>query len=339
MTDAPLHHRLDPRGKRSFIIFCAVACAIFTMSMVYQYQMIRDARRQTVGDGLHVESYGFDLSNLTVEPDLLVAAGLCRDAQQAMTAPQFDDIALIDKYAKNPWKAIVVSDDAVIGVSINGDDRAYPIRYLNWHEIINDTVGGVPVAVTFSPISRSAVVFDRRVNGEALLFGYSGLIYNNNLVMYDQRAMELRHRPASLWSQLKFEAIAGPMVGHPGAKLTVLPCRLIRWADWKKSHPQTRVLRGDPAMKRKYKRKPYPDAVVVGRPVFPVRPLVTASPSGGASGGGGDDMIAAYRDEQNHWRIIADPAQHPDQLPPDAPIVYARWFAWFAFRGFHSRVD
>ncbi|MHB1155243.1 MAG: DUF3179 domain-containing (seleno)protein [Phycisphaerales bacterium] len=333
MTDPQLNQRLDPRGKRSFIIFCAVACAIFAVSMVWQYRMIRDARRQTIGDGLHVAGYGFDLSNLTVEPDLLVASGLCRDAQQALTSPPFDDIALIDEYGKSPWKAIVVSDDAVIGVSINGDDRAYPIRYLNWHEIINDTVGGVPVAVTFSPISRSAAVFDRRVNGEALRFGYSGLIYNNNLVMYGGPEARWMTTPPSLWSQLKFEAIAGPLAG---TKLVVLPCRLMRWADWKAAHPRTRVLRGDPAMNRKYKRKPYPDAVVVGRPVFEVRPVAPPEVSFSGQSLKPDDMIAAYRDEQNHWRIVADPARHPDQLPPDAPTVYARWFAWFAF---HSQVN
>lgn len=331
MTEsAPLHQRLDPRGKRSFAIFCLVAGAIFAVSMVYQYRMIQEARSQTIGDGLHVESYGFDLSNLTVERDLLVASGLCRDAQPTLNDPPFDDITLIDEYGKSPWKAIVVSDDAVIGVSINGDARAYPIRYLNWHEIINDTVGGVPVAVTFSPISRSAVVFDRRVKGEVMTFGYSGLIYNNNLIMYDEHERELEHVAPSLWSQLKFEAIAGPLAG---TQLTILPSRLIRWADWKAAHPQTRVLRGDPAMKRKYKRKPYPDAVVTGRPVFEVRPVAPPEVLFSGQSLKPDDMIAAYRDGQNHWRIIADPSKHVDQLPPDAPTVYARWFAWFAFHG------
>ena len=328
MTDSQLHQRLDPRGKRSFIIFCLVACAIFAVSMVYQYRMIQGARRQTIGDGLHVASYQFDLSNLNVPRDLLVASGLPRDGQEAMNDPKFDDITVIDQLAKNPWRAVVVSDDAVIGVSINGDDRAYPIRYVNWHEIINDTVGGVPIAVTFSPISRSAVVFDRRVNGQTLRFGYSGLIYNNNLVMYGMAETRWLLEKPTLWSQLKFEAIAGPMAG---TKLTVLQCRLTRWADWKAAHPTTKVLQGDPNMKRKYKRKPYPDKVESGRPVFALRPVAPSEEKVDGVMLQPADMVAGYLDAAGKWHLVPDVMDHQDKLPADAPVAYARWFAWYAF--------
>ncbi len=123
-------------------------------------------------------------------------------------------------------------DEEIIGVEINGDARAYPIRLLSLHEIVNDVVGEKPVAVTWCPLCYSGLVFERVVDGTELTFGVSGYLYRNNLVMYD-------HQSNGLWSQLLAQGIKG---SYRGEYLTVLPSVLTTWGEWKQAHPQVRIL-------------------------------------------------------------------------------------------------
>jgi len=123
-------------------------------------------------------------------------------------------------------------DEKIIGVEINGDARAYPIRLLSLHEIVNDVVGEKPVAVTWCPLCYSALVFERVVDGTELTFGVSGYLYRNNLVMYD-------HQSNGLWSQLLAQGIKG---AHRGEYLTVLPSVLTTWGEWKEVYPDARIL-------------------------------------------------------------------------------------------------
>ncbi|MBI1367895.1 MAG: DUF3179 domain-containing protein [Planctomycetes bacterium] len=169
----------------------------------------------------------------------------------------------LDERNFKSWTRFVVSHDEVIGVTINGESRAYPIRYLRWHEIVNDTIGGAPVAVTYNPLCDSSVVFDRRLNGITLNFGFSGLLYNSNLVMYDRDSM-------SLFCQLKAAAIAGPLAGQ---SLTVLPLWYGTWKDWSEQHPDTSVFTGNNIYKERYYRDPLPDYYDKGELRFPVAPL------------------------------------------------------------------
>jgi hypothetical protein len=120
----------------------------------------------------------------------------------------------------------------VVGVEIDGDARAYPIMILNHHEIVNDVVGGVPVAVTFCPLCNTALVYDRRVGDMVLTFGVSGLLYKSNLVMYDEKT-------ESLWVQITSEAIQGPL--H-GTKLTLISSTVVEWGTWREKYPQSLLL-------------------------------------------------------------------------------------------------
>ncbi len=122
--------------------------------------------------------------------------------------------------------------DLVVGVEIGGDVRAYPIRILNHHEIVNDEVGGVPVAVTVSPLTNWAVVYDRRREDKVLTFGVSGFLYKSNLVMYDRET-------ESLWVQITAEAIRGPL--H-GALLESVPATIIEWGGWREIYPDSLLL-------------------------------------------------------------------------------------------------
>jgi len=137
--------------------------------------------------------------------------------------------------------------EAVIGLVINGDARAYPLRILTWHEICNDVVGGVPVAVTYCPLCNAAIVYDRRVDGVATEFGVTGKLRHSDLVMYDRNT-------ESWWQQFLGVAIVGEQTGKA---LRVLPSRLESWERFAARHPDGRVLvPADPDL-RPYGRNPY----------------------------------------------------------------------------------
>ena len=103
--------------------------------------------------------------------------------------------------------------------------RAYPLRVLVWHEVVNDTVSGLPILVTYNPLSEGIAVFDRRVAGRTLSFGVSGLLYQSNLLMYDRDGTR---GAESLWSQLQARAVSGPAAGA-GQTLELVPFALARW--------------------------------------------------------------------------------------------------------------
>lgn len=137
--------------------------------------------------------------------------------------------------------------EPVITLEIEGEiPRAYPIRYLTWHEIVNDDVGDVPVAVTFCPLCNSGMVFDRRVNGELRSFGVSGKLRNSDMVMYDRET-------ESWWQQAVGQGIVGV---HTGDQLVQLAAWMESWAEFTARNPQGLVM-AEPDWNRRYGRNPY----------------------------------------------------------------------------------
>jgi len=137
--------------------------------------------------------------------------------------------------------------EPVITVEFEGDrPRAYPIRYLTWHEILNDTVAGIPVAVTFCPLCNSGITFDRRVQGKVLTFGVSGKLRNSDMVMFDRET-------ESWWQQAIGTGIVGDLTG---AKLEALPTWMESWAEFKARNPQGLVM-AEPNAPRAYGANPY----------------------------------------------------------------------------------
>ena len=124
--------------------------------------------------------------------------------------------------------------DRVIGVEINGDARAYPRRIIDWHEMVNDTVGGVPVSLAYCTLCGSAILYDGRVGDEVYRFGTSGLLYRSNKLMYDRTTN-------TLWEQFTGEPVWGDLVGS-GIQLDVLPAVHTTWDEWLAEHPDTLVL-------------------------------------------------------------------------------------------------
>ncbi|MBI2369760.1 MAG: DUF3179 domain-containing protein [Deltaproteobacteria bacterium] len=137
--------------------------------------------------------------------------------------------------------------EPVVAFEWRGDARAYPLQILIWHEIVNDTVGGKPVSVTYCPLCNSALAFDRVLEGTTHDFGTSGMLYHSDLVMYDRQTR-------SLWAQMEGRAIVGKLAGK---RLTVLPTAILAWRDWREAHPQGKVLSRETGHNRPYGRNPY----------------------------------------------------------------------------------
>lgn len=167
----------------------------------------------------------------------ILSGGPPRDGIPALSDPTFHRAA--DETRIGPR-------EPVIAVEIGGDARAYPIRYLTWHEIVNDSVGGVPVAVTFCPLCNSGITFDRRVAGRTLTFGVSGKLRNSDMVMYDRET-------ESWWQQ----ALGQGIVGHfTGTDLRQLPTWMESWAEFRSRNPDGLVM-AQPDYPRNYGRNPY----------------------------------------------------------------------------------
>lgn len=315
---------LDFRSGGWVLLLALLITLVMVVGRVIMLAPTFDKAR-ALGDGVHAESYGFDLSNCIVSRKTLVAASadLPRDGMPTLDEPQTIAAASLAENAVLGGVRKLTGLDRVVGVRVNGHARAYPLWILAWHEICNDTLGGAPIAVTYSPLCDSVVVFDRRVDGETLEFGYSGLLHNSNLVMYDRSRESIASQPAgpSLWSQLLFKAISGPAVER-GAELTVMHADVTIWEQWRRAHPETEVILPVPSRKRVYKRDAYAHYYATGELRFPVEPTPPVNGLPWMS------PVIAVR-ENGAWRLLRG---EPD-LPADsgeAPRVYALWFAWHA---------
>jgi hypothetical protein len=142
----------------------------------------------------------------------------------------------------------LADNEPVMVVDIDGDTRAYPVQILIWHEIVNDTVGGVPVALTYCPLCNSAVAYDRRVADRVVSFGTSGLLWNSALVMYDRQT-------ETLWSHFNGDAILGVLAG---TDLKTFPVSIAPWSLWRDANPDGLVLSRETGFDRDYGANPYP---------------------------------------------------------------------------------
>jgi hypothetical protein len=179
-----------------------------------------------------------DFSRASVPFSEILSGGPPRDGIPALSDPSFRPVAQAQRLDPR---------EPVIAVEIEGAvPRAYPVRYLTWHEIVNDTVGGVPIAVTFCPLCNSALTFDRRVDGAVLTFGVTGKLRNSDLVMYDRET-------ESWWQQAMGEGIVGV---HTGATLAVLPTWMESWERFRARNPDGLVM-AEPEWRRAYGQNPY----------------------------------------------------------------------------------
>ncbi len=196
---------------------------------------------------------GFLVEDTAVPVEHLVRAAPAKDSIKSLDAPGFVAASACD---------FLGDDDELFSITIDGVTRAYPLRVLVWHEVVNDRIGDQPVVVTYSALTGSGVAFDpgENADGTPREFGVSGVLYNSCLLFYD-RASE------SLWSQLKMMGISKDFVEEP---LVQLPTRRMTWAAWRREFPQGEVLSIETGMDNDYRGEwPYGDYANQKETIFP----------------------------------------------------------------------
>ena len=274
---------------------------------------------------------GFELDGALIPAEEILHGGPGRDGIRSLDYPEFvsagDATFLKDK-------------DRVLGIELNGVARAYPIRILNYHEIVNDAFGGHAVVVTYCPLCNSGIAFDATVDRARLEFGVSGLLYNSDVLLYDRQT-------GSLWSQIEKMAISGDM---KGTALIVFPLRHTTWRDWVVRYPDTEVLSDETGFRRNYKVNPYPNYARNSSLYFPVaeenskyrrKSLVlglevdgqfkgypfselSKSPQGFMDEFQGKSFEVQYDDKNQTARIVGENGD-------EWPTLISFWFAWYAF--------
>ncbi len=188
----------------------------------------------------------------SVPLDEIIGGGPSKDGIPSIDNPKFVAFDEADLFLKDSEPGIALDREGV--------SRFYPFHILVWHEIVNDTINGKRVLVSYCPLCLSGIVFDPVVKGERVAFGTSGKLWNSNLVMYDRKT-------DSLWSQILGEAIVGEMTG---TRLGVLPSDMMRYGNFKKAYPGGEVLSKETGATRFYGQDPYGDYYTTPGTYFPV---------------------------------------------------------------------
>ncbi len=326
-----------------WVVPAAVALTVAVAVMVLRATAAGDRRAAAPG------------SELALEPSLVPAealvVGMPPDRLRALSDPGALTPLEVEHRNQEERGKLLVGSDRVIGVRIGGAARAYPLRLLRWHEVVNDRLGGVPIAVTYSGLADLAAVFDRTEGDEVLTFGVSGRLWQSSTLLYDRRS----DGPSSLWSPLAARALTGPRAGQP---LTVLPAAVCTWADWLERCPATTVLAPDPESEaeRLYRRDPYHSYFGSELLRFPVDPLPPADgprlkdrvlaveTAGGTTLFPLSDLISAAGASSNGTVLTeAGGLRLRLHVRSDPPLAWAEtadgrlvpqrfgfWFAWYA---------
>lgn len=275
---------------------------------------------------------GFVIENPIVPIDEIRVGNPQRDGIPALDSPRF---------VSAPAADYLSADDPVVGVVLNGQATAYPLKILTWHELVNDQVGNRAILVSYCPLCRSAYVFDREIGQRTFTFGVSGLLYNSNVLMYDRQT-------ESLWSQVATEAVSGPL---RGTELAQLSATTTRWQTWQSEHPDTRVLSTRTGYARDYQRSPYGDYASSPELMFPVTETSDRfHPKALVAGVAVDGAYKAYpfsvleQLPNNYLQDIlgskvltlrvdklAQSVEVADQNGRSVPVNVLYWFTWYAF--------
>lgn len=285
-----------------------------------------------------IELNGFKLDDALIPPAQIFSGGPDKDGIPAIDNPKFVIVRDVD---------FLNDDDRVLGITIDGVSKAYPIKILNWHEVVNDSIGDISFTVTYCPLCGTGVVFANKVNGRTLSFGVSGLLYNSDVLLYDRET-------ESLWSQLLGKAVTGD---YKDTVLTMLPVLHTTWADWKRYHPTSQVLSEKTGYQRAYNYDPYAGYETSKKLYFPVFNKAPANyhPKERVLGLVVDGKYKAYpfielnKNNKNifedivngktvfiHWNKKQQSGYLLDGEGKMLAVVQSYWFAWYAF---HPKTD
>lgn len=278
-----------------------------------------------------IANNGFDLTNTSVPLELILSGGPVKDGIPSLDNPKFIFVSDVN---------FLQDTDRVLGINYQGIKKAYPIKIMNYHEVVNDNFNGHPVAITFCPLCRSGIAYSSNIKGEKHSFGVSGLLYNSDVLLYDRET-------ESLWSQIMSTAISGPLKGH---RLTAIPMQNTTWEDWKEQHPNTLILSTETGYRRDYSSNPYIDYELDNSIWFPVTAQDASYPAKSLVIGleiegkfkaypfseldkAGDnindqfadtDIVISYNKQYQSAQIL-------DSQGNALPSVVTFWFAWYAF--------
>lgn len=198
------------------------------------------------------EKNGFALENTLIPVSEIVSGGPPRDGIPSIDSPQF--------VMSSEGASLYTGTEKALVVEHNGIIKLYPVAILNWHEVVNDTIGGLPIVVTYCPLCGTGIVFERSVNGTILEFGVSGLLYQSDVLLYDRQT-------ESLWSQLMFKAVSGQ---HSGTRLSIVHSSLVDIRSVLINNPDALVLSEETGYIRDYSRNPYDGYELTDRLYFSV---------------------------------------------------------------------
>jgi hypothetical protein len=219
------------------LTIAAVAVALLAVGCAQSADRAAPDESQEALD-FELEGWNTDFGKREVPLNEFRSGGPPKDGIPALDRPRFVPVSDVD---------FLRPQEPVIELVVSGQARAYPIQILIWHEIANDTVAGVPVAVTFCPLCNTALVFDRRVDGRLLDFGTTGKLRNSDLVMYDRQT-------ESWWQQFGGRALVGE---YAGTRLERIPARMVAWREFATQHPHALVLSRETGYDRSYGANPY----------------------------------------------------------------------------------
>src|SRR6266516_3265849 len=244
----PAFHLLDRKGLSN-------AAALFMLTVLVS---LLNPDRNVAAAGperWQAEWPRTDFSRHLVPLTEIKSGGPPRDGIPSIDMPRFEQVQ--DGKASG-WAAGIGDVEPVVSLVIGADARAYPLRVLIWHEIVNDTVGATPVAVTYCPLCNTVLVFERASDGRTLDFGTTGKLRNSDLVMYDRQT-------ESWWQQFTGDAIVGAMTGR---QLRLIPSRLESFAVFRQRFPQGKVLVPNDPGARDYGANPYVGYDATGQKPF-----------------------------------------------------------------------
>ncbi len=246
------------------------------------------------------DEFRTDFSLHTVPYSEVLSGGVPKDGIPAINTPAYVTAAAADDWLDEK--------EPVILVRIGDSARAYPLQILTWHEIVNDTLNGVPVLVSFCPLCNTAIAFDRRLDEKILDFGTTGRLRYSNLIMYDRQT-------ESWWQQASGEGIAGELAG---LQLAFLPANIVAWADFRDNYPDGDVLSRNTGYARSYGENPYPGYDNVDNTPFlydgPVTPGTLAAMARVLTVAISDEAVAYPYDVLNTVRVVND-------VVGDTPLV------------------
>jgi len=281
------------------------------------------------------DTFGYGADDIDVDIDAVYQGCPQRDCIPSIDRPEFLPTADVDYLDR---------DDIVLSLTHENITRAYPTRILDRHEIVNDTFGKTPVAVTYCPLCGSGLAFVRVLGGKEVQLGVSGLLFNNDLIMYDRKT-------ESLWQQITGLAIAGP---KRGSTLQSLPVTMSLWGEWKAANPEAEVL-ALPSKQQHYRKKTYGDYDSSDRLLFPVTDLdarlhVKKVIHGVEIGELSIAVEDGWLKKKGSWeheiygkilRLEVDEAGGVTGSLEGDPISVHRmyWFAWYSFHPDTSLID